>query len=294
MFISFGMSTFLQLEIPDGKAPAPVYNPDQLDVDQWIQVARDAGMKYAVLTAKHVAGHCLWPSRYSDYTIVNSANKIDVVAAFVKACDKRGVLPGLYYNCWDNHHLFGSLTQSYVDDGEKAYTTSLYQDFQTAQLAELLTNYGPITELWIDIPKVLGFGYRSFLYHHMASLQKDIFIVMNNGPSDGTSIRGKNWAWPTDIITMEKRLPPPSGHLKWMEIEGKRYYLAGEVCDTVTQNWFWVEGDRPRPDEELASLLLESRRRGANLLLDVGPDKHGLVPVEQCDALIRLRKNAGL
>ena len=91
MFTHFGMSTFVGDELPEGKAPATTYNPDQLDVDQWIQIARDAGMKYAVLTAKHVAGHCLWPSRHTDYTVAHSGNRTDVIGAFVKACQRRGV-----------------------------------------------------------------------------------------------------------------------------------------------------------------------------------------------------------
>ena len=72
MFIHFGMSTFLDEELPDGRSPASVYAPDRLDVDQWVQVARDAGMSYAVLTAKHVAGHCLWPSSQTDYHVGRS------------------------------------------------------------------------------------------------------------------------------------------------------------------------------------------------------------------------------
>src|SRR5262249_25560864 len=74
MFIHFGMSTF-RGDLPDASPPASTYNPDRLDVDSWVQLARDAGMKYAVLTAKHVAGHCLWPSAHTDYTVASSGNK---------------------------------------------------------------------------------------------------------------------------------------------------------------------------------------------------------------------------
>jgi alpha-L-fucosidase len=292
MFTHFGMSTFAGQELPDGKAPASAYNPDRLDVDQWVQIARDAGMKYVVLTAKHVAGHCLWPSRHTDYTVATSGNKTDVVDALVKACERRGILPGLYYCSWDNHHLFGSLTPS-LTQWEKAFTTSLYQDFQTAQVTELLSNYGPIGEIWIDIPGVLGHGYRTFLYRHIAALQPDCVIMMNSGISDGSNYN-VSYAWPSDLIAIERSLPPPTGHVKWRTIEGKRYYLPGEVCDPIGKEWFYVEGDRPRPDDQLLTLLTETRRRGANLLLDVGPNKHGLISDEYRDALMRLRKNAGL
>ena len=110
MFLHFGISTFTGHEWDDGKSPASAYDPDRLDVDQWIQVARDAGMKYAVLCTKHVAGACLWPSRQTGYTVANSGRQTDVVEAFVKACERRGIRPGLYYCSFDNHHSFGSVT----------------------------------------------------------------------------------------------------------------------------------------------------------------------------------------
>jgi alpha-L-fucosidase len=290
MFIHFGMSTFVVNELPDGKAPAREYNPDRLDVDQWVQVIRDAGMKYAVLTTKHVAGHCLWPSRQTDYTVANSGNKTDVVEAFVKACQKHKIMPGFYYCSWDNHHLMGSVTWSGLKKGEKAYTTSLYQDFQTAQITELLRNYGPIGEVWIDIPDVLGHGYRRFLYEHIAGLQPGTLIMMNSGISDQAKYDfDRNW--PSDLIAIERRLPPPSGHQQWREYQGKRYYLPGEVCDPIGKDWFYVEGDQPRPDAELEELYTQSRKRGANLLLDVGPDQHGLICERFRAALLRLSRH---
>ncbi|HWQ52850.1 MAG TPA: alpha-L-fucosidase [Bryobacteraceae bacterium] len=286
MFIHFGMSTFLGEELPDGAAPAATYAPDRLDPDQWIQIARDAGMRYAILTTKHVAGHCLWPSSLTDYTVAASGNKTDVVEAFVKACERRGVKPGFYYCSWDNHNRFGSVTPG--QRGVKPYTTSLYQDFQTAQVTELLTRYGPLMEMWIDIPVVLGRGYRTFLYQHIASLQPECIVMMNSGISDGAAYNVEK-SWPSDLIAIERRLPPAGGHQKWREIEGKRCYMPGEVCDPIGKEWFWVEGDRPRPVEALRTMLAETRRRGANLLLDVGPDRHGLITAECRDALLRMR-----
>ena len=130
MFIHFGMSTFVGKELPGGQDPSSTYAPDKLDVDQWVQVARDAGMKYAVLTAKHVAGHCLWPSKQTDYHVGTSGNKIDVVDKFVHACEKHGVMPGLYYCSWDNHTRLGSRTPS---DGGQASTTPEYREYQQLQ-----------------------------------------------------------------------------------------------------------------------------------------------------------------
>jgi alpha-L-fucosidase len=303
MFIHFGMSTYLGQELPDGKAPASLYNPDKLDVDQWVSVARDAGVKYAVVCAKHVAGHCLWPSEHTDYTVANSGNKTDVIEAFVKSCEKRGVKPGLYYCSWDNHNLFGSQTRTYSkrgfmetfpktqEENLPPYTTSVYQNFMTAQVTELLTKYGPIAEMWIDIPGELGWGYRTFIYNYMAELQPEIVIMMNSGTPDSTNYN-VDYAWPSDLMAIERGLPPESGYQKWRTIKGKEYYLPAEVCDTIGREWFFVPNDPPRPDDELLNKLDACRKRGVNYLLDVPPDKHGLIPEEYIQALIRLRKNA--
>jgi alpha-L-fucosidase len=315
VFLHFGMSTYVRNELPDGKALANTYAPDRLDVGQWISVARDAGMKYAVLTAKHVAGHCLWPSKHSDYTVANSTNKTDVIKAFVKACERTGILPGLYYCSWDNHHRFGGRTPSdphtpwcsgrytYADLDRRlhadpaasppAYVSSVYQDFQTAQITELLTQYGRIAEVWIDIPGILGRGYRTFLYGEVARLQPEAVIMMNSGISSGEDY-SVDYAWPSDLIAIERRLPPEGGHQKWREIEGKRYYLPGEICDPIGKEWFYVPGDAPRPVPDLVKMLTAARERGANLLLDVPPDAHGVIPEDSVRTLMSLRRAAGI
>jgi alpha-L-fucosidase len=317
MFITFGMNTFEpQKHYSDGQSPAATYAPDKLDVDQWVSVARDSGMKYAMLVAKHVAGHCLWPSKHTDYTVANSGEKTDVVGKFVESCRKRGVLPGLYYCSWDDHNRFGSRTISDWNntppkgrgsyrgmssfprrqmhrDLLSAYTTSLYQTFQTAQVTELLTEYGPVAETWIDVPQVLGRGYREFLYRRIAQLQPETVIMMNCGISDGTTYPVEA-AWPSDLIAVERTLPPASGHRKWRTIEGKDYYLPAEMCDTLGKQWFFEEGDAPRSDETLLNVLEGCRRRGANLLLNAPPDKHGLISDDAVAALGRLAKNANL
>jgi alpha-L-fucosidase len=244
-----------------------------------------------------VAGHCLWPTKYTDYSVLNSTDKTDVVEKFVNACRDKHVLPGLYYCSWDNHNRFGSQTPSDTPSDpvahRAAYTTSTYQTFQTAQISELLTQYGPIAETWIDIPGVLGRGYRTFLYEHIAALQPDTVIMMNSGLSNQETYRFE-YAWPSDLIALERNLPSGSSFNRWRKIEGKEYYMPGEVCDPVGKNWFWVDGDLPRSDESLAKQYADCRARGVNLLLDVPPDRHGLIPEYSIQALNRLRVNAGI
>lgn len=305
MFIHFGMSTFTGDELDNGQSDAKRYAPDNPDPDQWMAVAKEAGMKYAVLTTKHVAGHCLWPSQHTDYTVATSGNTKDVVRAFVDACRKYGIKPGFYYCSWDNHHTFGSKTPSHVkwnnlmnsfpeNAGEEApYTSSMYQTFQTAQVTELLTQYGDLAEIWIDIPGVLGRGYRTFLYHHIAGLQPNCVVMMNSGISTGEDYNVP-YAWPSDLIAIERNLPQDGGHKKWREIEGKTYYIPGEVCDPIGKNWFFVEGDNPRSEEELKNQYLSVTQRGANLLLNVPPNKKGVIPDVHVKALLNLKKNAGI
>ncbi len=312
MFLHFGVSTYDGIEWSLGKTPAADYNPDRLDVDQWIQVARDSGMKYAVLTTKHVGGFCLWPSRYTDYSVAASPNKADVVEAFVKACDRRGVRPGFYYCSFDNHHRFGSITPDHtgfpfntveqiheIELSGRAYTTSVYQDFQLNQITELLTRYGKIKEFWLDEPGVLGRGYRAFLYQHITALQPDC-LVMANGSYGNVDAWDPRLTWPQDVIgyeppgQSEEMLPPETGHVKWRTLQGKRYYLPGEVYDLIGHNWFWKDGDTPRKDADLIHIYRIARARSVNLLLDVPPDKHGLICDSFRDALMRLRKNIGI
>ncbi len=303
MFIHFGMSTFDGDELSKGDLPPTAYAPDKLDVDQWTGIARDAGMKYAVLTTKHVAGHCLWPTKHTDYHVGNSGNTTDVVEAFVTSCAKRGLLPGLYYCSWDNHHKFGSFTPSDVmalpkskkvsciSKMPEAYTTREYQDFQTAQLEELLTQYGKIAEVWIDIPGVLPRSYRNDLYAGIARWQPETVIMMNHGIGDGSEFNVP-YAWPTDLIAIERFLPNShTGHFRWRDIEGKHYYMPGETCDPIGKEWFFTEDDQPRSDGELLGMYLATLHRNSNLLLDVGPDKHGLIPEKYASALQRLRAN---
>ena len=320
MFIHFGMSTYDGDELSKGDRPATTYAPDQLDVDQWVRVAREAGMKYAVLTAKHVAGFCLWPTKLTDYHVGRSGNHTDVVEAFVNACDRHGIAPGLYYCSWDNHHLFGSATPSFTR-WENAFTTTEYRDFQMAQVEELLTQYGPLREVWIDVPHLLGHDGRRKQYDQIVRLQPEAVIMMNGGIADGSRLN-YNSAWPTDLMAIERYLPNSlEGYNPWHRIshggvyaptrdpgrfEYKTagsmsrleykpveadYYLPGEVCDPIGQEWFWVPNDLPRSDAELLGMRLICRERHASLLLDVPPDTNGLIPKHYADALMRLRKN---
>jgi alpha-L-fucosidase len=295
MFIHFGMATFTEDEFGFKSSPASAYNPTKLDVDGWIRVARDAGMKYAVLTTKHCTGHCLWPSAYTDYDVESSPVKTDVVGAFVKACRRYGLKPGFYYLLgWEGRH------QARMEPAE-------YEEFCKNQLTELLTKYGPILEIWLDIPWDMGqdtAGALRRIYAHVKSLQPECLVMLNQGFQNGQAVaaypptyRRANIPgaqpvalWPRDLMDGERTLPPPAGHDPHIPFQGRQYYLPMEVCDTLAQNWFWAKDDAPRSLRQLYRLYKACRDRNADLLLDVGPDMTGRIPEAAVKRLMELKE----
>jgi alpha-L-fucosidase len=294
MFIHFGLSTMDGRENLKGDMPSALYAPTDLDVEQWIRTARDAGMKYVVLTARHASGHSLWPSKYTDYHVGTSGNKTDVIEAFVKACDKYGVMPGLYYCSEDNHHLMGSETPM-IAGWENQYTTEAFREFHWNQLEELLTQYGALGEVWIDGPIILPRDYREKLYKQMALWQPDAVLVANGGHQvEKTQLEDHyiQHCWPSDVITCEMMLPRWTVK-KWCTAFGKKYYMPVEVCYPIGYSWFH-RNDAVRSDKELLGTYLVSRSRDANFLLDVPPDKTGKIPAAYVDALMRLQHNISI
>ena len=295
MFIHFGLATFSQDEYADRQADIELYKPTSLDPDQWVHTAKEAGMKYAVLTARHQQGHCLWPSKFTEFSVANSPVQRDVVGEFVAACHKHGVLPGLYYLLgWELKH------QSQLDPPR-------YSEFLINQLAELLSNYGPIFELWLDIPFDLGPNTQEILqklYEHIKSIQPGCLVMLNCSEWEGESIRRRKATynfkdidgpeisiWPADLIDGERTPPPVAGHDPKIELEGATYYLPMEVCDSIGKYWFHIDGDAPKNTDELVALYQATVGRGANLLLNVPPDRTGRIPQECIDALADLAKS---
>jgi alpha-L-fucosidase len=293
MFIHYGLATFTEDEFGHKDSPASAYAPTALDVDQWIRTAKAAGMKYAVLTAKHCTGHCLWDSALTDYDVAAGADKTDVIAAFVRACRKHGIKPGFYYLLgWDSHH-------------QPRMTPTEYESFCTGQIEELLTRYGPVAELWLDIPWDLGPDTEQALariYERVKSLQPDCLVLLNQGFDDGSSVserpptyRGAEVGpapiplWPKDLMDGECTLPPPSGHNPKIVFQKETYYLPMEVCDKLSQHWFWFPDDPLRDVRSLYRLYRDSTARGANLLLDVAPDRRGLIPDASVERLMELK-----
>jgi alpha-L-fucosidase len=293
MFVHFGMSTFTGREFGDISAPAEAYAPTALDVEQWIRVAAEGGMSYAVLTTKHCYGHALWDSRLTDYDVASGPVKTDVVRAFVEACRAHGLKPGFYYLLgWDKVNQW-------------ARTPEDYEAFCRGQIEELLTGYGPIAEIWLDIPWDMGPDtdrVLARLYAGIKALQPGCLVLLNQSFVDGSSVRempptychrefGRPpvLLWPKDLVNGEVIPPPAGGHNPRIPVRGRTYYLPMETCDTLAHHWFWEAGDALKSVRTLVRTYRSTVDKGANLLLDLAPDRTGRIPDATAARLAEMR-----
>jgi alpha-L-fucosidase len=298
MFIHFGMATFTDLvsenDPRNAAVPSGAYAPTHLDVDQWIRVARDAGMKYAVLTAKHSAGHCLWDSKVQfrgaefDYDVATSGNQTDVVAEFVKACGKYGLTAGLYW-CLEDH-------RNKSKPREQQRTPPLPDEFfQLAQdqLAELIQSYPGAGYYWLDIPVAASAAQRETLYALIKRLHPGAIVLFNHGagkPQGPMTIANSQAAWPTDVLNTELWPLQPGWFTPEQTWEGQTYRLGYEHCDKIGKHWFWKTDEAPRGVDELLALYRNVRACGGNLLLNVPPDRTGRIPEYHVKALMELKQ----
>ena len=273
MFIHFNLGTFADIDWAGGYEDPALFNPQELDCGQWADAAKAAGMTYAVLTVKHTEGIALYDSAVTTHDITKFTNfrggKGDIVREFVTAFRSRGLKVGLYY-CFPGdysdqaHHNAPPPGRPNLH-GLPPEAAGDYAGFVKKQLAELLTNYGPIDLLWID-------QYRNKytrarwpeIKNYVKSLQPHCLVLGNNAhdlaESDVVSIE---FPWKSTLPPVANRLP-------------------AEVCDTIQTRarWFWVESSAPgdlQSAETLAARLRACNERGANYLLNVPPDRAGLI-----------------
>lgn len=291
MFIHYGMSTFTLAEVDNGKSPSSRFAPPHSDTDQWARVAKEAGMKYAVLTSKHVAGHCLWDSKATyrgkefDYDVATSGNRQDVVGDFIASCRKHGIAPGLYYCMMDAHSGLGPKVW-----GARELPPEYFQLVKD-QLAELNTRYQGIRMMWLDIPRLTSMAQRAELYKLVRAANPDCVVLFNYGIVGGdlTLQSSKGVSWPTDVLNSERKTAkPPFRHAQsW---DGKPRWIGYEHCDCLGRDWFWTPRDKPRPTAELFRLYDEAvNKAGGNLLLDVGPGQDGRIGDDRIRALMDLK-----
>lgn len=296
MFIHYGMSTFDGVELSDGKTPAEKFAPTAQDVDQWVRVAKEAGMKYAVLTAKHVAGFCLWDSKVSwkgaeySYDVGASSVKTDIVGEFVKACGKYGIVPGIYYCSMDHHNSHATTEWT----PQLPYLTAEYFQLMQDHLAELHTRYPSIAITWIDIPRHLDAEQRKILYDSVHHLNPRSLVEFNFGVEsrdivgDYTIDVATQVTWPTEILNSEVSVIKTPFQLQQV-YQGKTYELGYESCHSLVGGWFWEPGQSPKSASNITGLFNSVRAANGNLLLNVPPDQTGRIPDASVKRLNEIR-----
>lgn len=284
-FVHFSINTFTDQEWGYGDKSPQLFNPTNLDCRQWARICKTAGMKGIILTVKHHDGFCLWPSKYTEYSVKNSPwrqGKGDLVRELASACKEYGLKLGIYLSPWDRNR---------ADYGKASYIT-----YFRNQLRELMTNYGDIFEIWFDGANG-GTGYyggarerRSIdhttyydwenTYKLIRRLQPHIVIWADRaaradlrwcGNEDG-SVGETNWSLLPSTGDMT------ASQLRHGVVDGDKW-VSAEVNVSLRPGWFYhaSEDGRVKSLPELMEIYYHSRGRNAPLLLNIPIDKHGLI-----------------
>ncbi|MGP4038736.1 alpha-L-fucosidase [Gracilibacillus sp. D59] len=284
-YVHFGMNTFCDQEWGDGTDSPNKFNPTALDTRQWVRLAKKAGFQYLVLTAKHHDGFCLWQTETTEYSVKSSPwkrGKGDVVQECADSCAEFDIPFGIYLSPWDRH--------------EPCYNNKeAYDDFYCQQLTELLTNYGPIVEVWFD---GAGSENREYDWERIIGIVKKYqpdAMIFNMGQPTIRWVGNEDGVAPypcwntreTDSkISMftDQEASWLSGTPKWLPAE----------CDVPLrgEHWFWHPNDEHniRSIENLLDIYYRSVGHGANLLLNVTPDMRGLIPEADSKSLLKFAK----
>lgn len=300
MFIHFGMNTFAELEWSDGSIPVETYNPTDLNCEQWVKVASEAGFRYVLLITKHHDGFCLWDSKYTDYDVMSSPVKRDVVKEVSEACKKYGLQFAIYYSLWDRH--------------EKSYQSHDFNDYiayMSNQLRELLTNYGPICEVWFDggWDKPIAQWQLPKLYSLIKKMQPKCAVGVNHTISYPNSIR--KIVLPDSMVVDNKytfqyfpsdfRLwDPKIAHRldkKQYVYQGESYYLPFEHTLCISKAWTWFQKTKNLPVrdlDELEELFYWCTDNDNTLVINIPPDKTGNIREYEANTVIKLAKRLGI
>jgi alpha-L-fucosidase len=254
------------------------FNPDQFDPQKWAKQAKDAGMKYAVLTTKHHEGFCLFDSKYTDYKAPNTQAKRDLVREYVNAFRAQGLKVGFYYSLLDWHHPDYTIDeihpQSPKDKSDASYAAlnknrnmAKYREYMRNQITELLTKYGKIDILWLDFsfPRKDGHGKGKDewgsveLLKLIRKLQPG--IIVDNRLNLEEYKDGADFETPEQVSTKEL-----------LKYRGKTW----ETCQTFSGSWGYYRDENTwKTHRQLLDLLITSTSNGGNLILNVGPTARG-------------------
>jgi len=299
-FLHFTVNTFTNKEWGYGDEDPDIFDPEKFDPDAIVSALADAGMRGVILTAKHHDGFCLWPTKTTDHSVFYSkwrGGKGDVVRDIAQAAARRHLKFGVYLSPWDRNN--------------KAYGTPEYIKIYRAQLSELLTGYGPIFEVWHDGANG-GDGYyggakekraidRNTYYdwpktwEMIRAMQPGACIFSDVGPDirwvgNERGIAGDP-CWAAFDPVGENSGPASPGNVRTRESntghrQGKQW-LPAECDVSIRPGWFWHEAEnaRVKKPSQLVSLYYQSVGRGATLLLNVPPNRDGLLSAEDVASL---------
>jgi len=283
VFFHFGIRTFYEghKDWDMQEMPLSGFNPTSLDCNQWMEVVKDAGAQYAVLVCKHHDGFANWPSKYTDYSVANTPwkdGKGDIVQEYVDACRRHNVKVGLYYSPAE----FGSMEQEAKD----------YDEYFINQISELLTNYGKIDYLWFD-----GCGSEEHKYDTVRitkvirDLQPEILIFNMWDPDTRWVGNEQGYAHsPNEIVVNSLSFSVFTDVEE--SLDGDRFLPV--ECDFRMRrhNWFYSDFDEDtvKTIDELIGIYYYSAGRGANILINIGPDRRGVLPQADSDRLIEWGK----
>jgi len=244
------------------KLPAQ-FNPTKFDANAWVKLAKDAGMKYIVITSKHHDGFAMFRSKASPFNIYDASPfKRDPLKELSEACAKQGMKLGFYYSqAQDWNHPGGAAAGGHLDKAQDGSMDNYIRDVAVPQVKELLTNYGPISIMWWDTPVDMN-KERADMLLPLMKLQPG--IIMNNrlGYYDG------------DFGTPEQEIPTTGSDADW------------ETCMTMNDTWGYKSGDNNwKSTQTLVRNLIDIASKGGNYLLNVGPTSLGEIPAPSVQRL---------
>ena len=292
LFAHFGPNTFTNKEWGQGDEPESIFNPTELDCRQWVRVAKAAGAKGIIITAKHHDGFCLWPSKFSTHTVRESKwkdGKGDVLKELSQACREAGLKFGVYLSPWDRNH--------------PDYGTEKYNSVFIGMMKEIFQNYGPIWEMWWDGANGEGPNGKKQVYDWkkfestVKQFSPKTVVFSDIGPDirwvgNENGIAGDpNWNFLDTDGFKRGEGAPPTDTLNHGNYWGKKW-IPAECNVSIRPGWFWHanEDDKVKTPQQLFNIYLKSVGRGANLLLNVPPDTRGLIGEKDEEALVGFKK----
>ncbi|PWH12043.1 MAG: alpha-L-fucosidase [Anaerolineae bacterium] len=274
------------------------FHPTCYDPQAWAALARRAGMQYAVLTAKHHDGFCLFDSQLTDYKSTNTPCRRDLVREYVDAFRAEGLRVGLYYSLLDWHHpdypAYGDRFHPMRDNPQYKNRTqdfNRYLEYFHGQVRELLTNYGPIDIIWFDFSydQMSGETWRATALVEMARTLQPNLLIDNRLDASGDTNRSIESLEPPpycgDFACPEQIIPPQG-----LTDEVGRP-VPWEACLTLNNHWGYCAADHDyKSPRQVIRALVECVSKGGNMLLNVGPNAHGEIPPESVEILEQVGK----